>query len=88
MALSNATSSVGYHRPVFVKWVRESPQDCSDLLQGLRIAAYGHPDAAQLVQELEHLLAWTGEPSSPPRSRRARHASLLTPASLTRRRDG
>lgn len=62
MALSNATSAVGYHRPGFVKWVRERPEECTNLLRGLRIAAFGHPDAAQLVQELEELLTRTSMP--------------------------
>ncbi|ORY88569.1 hypothetical protein BCR35DRAFT_301311 [Leucosporidium creatinivorum] len=61
ISMSNTSAAVGHHRPAFAKWVRERPQDCSDLLKGLRLAAYGLPDAAHLVQELEELLSRNDE---------------------------
>lgn len=45
-----------YRGPILTRWVLENPRQARQLLDGLRFAAFGLPDAARLVVEIERLL--------------------------------
>lgn len=45
-----------FHGPILDRWVVDNPRECEQLLQGLRYAAFGLPDAARQVQKMERLL--------------------------------
>lgn len=45
-----------YRGSILDKWVQENPSLAEQLLQGIRHASFGFPDAGQLVLEIEGTL--------------------------------
>lgn len=45
-----------YQGPILRRWVLENPALAEDMLVALRFAAFGLPDAARLVREMEEML--------------------------------